>query len=433
MKRKRGFGCRQEEEISPEIRIITRWERTTGDFYAPGALIQVKNGKGLLRQSFSMGPDATYCTLLFGEQPLFQFQGDEYYCPTCEKIVRSGYQLEQTGEFCEERMNAMKLSFEEALESCIPLLGLLKDNYYVVLDTLLYPTDGNGHVFWNVPASKGGVPGSCLLYRGDGEWGFHRPHFMVASQSVGKLRESRVEYYRERSDCRAVAYYMDGYLTALLDGHHKAMAAALEHRGVNTLVIMPCYSLTWYHEKGNPSTEYLAAGEMRFSCRRYGVRAAGIVEWEKMSGEEIRRMQEMFSGQEPPFPYDNDRLAAAYPTAAEVSDIDAYTDEYGEITEELPDLILAEEHICSPEEIRTLMEALGGLRHERLFELADFFLWKCSYLALLDFHDTDTFETIVKQLMKLPHTGEMVDYMINLMVEYEDEYPAAGERIKEWL
>lgn len=394
----------------------------------------MKNGKGLLYEYFSEEPGkATYDTLMFGDRPLFQLQGDEYFCPTCEKIVRSGYQLEQTEEFHEERMNGENVPFVEALEGLKPLLGLLKDNCYVILDTQLYPVDGNGHIFWNVPASEETVPGSCLFYRGDGEWGCSRPHFTVATQSIRKLRESRVEYYREHPNCRAVAYYMDGYMTALLDGHHKALAAALDHRSVNALVIMPCYPVSQYHGKGSNPTEYLYAGEMRFSCEQYGVKAAGTMAWEKAPLEKMQRLRGLFSEQEPPFPYDNETLALVYPNAREISAVDVYVDEYGEISEEWLDRILTEEHICNPEEIRTLMEALAGLRHKRLFELADYFLWNSSNLNLLAFHDTDTFGTIVEQLMKLPHTGELVDYMVNLMVEYEDEYPFVGERIKEWL
>lgn len=425
---------RQKEKTDPNIRLITQWEGTTGDFYAPGALVQVINGKGLLYERFSEEPaDATYYTLMFGDKPLFQLQGDEYYCPTCEKIVRSGYQLEQTAEFHEEQMNGENLSFLEALEGLKPLLGLLEDNCYVILDTRLYPADGNGHIFWSVPDSGGGVPGSCLFYRGDGEWGCRKPHFTVATQSIRKLRESRVEYYREHQSCRAVAYYIDGYMTALLDGHHKALAAAMDHRSVNALVIMPCYPVIRYNEMGTKPTKYLQAGEMRFSCEQYGVEAAKGMEWEKMSWEKAWHMRELFREQEPPFPYDHEALASFYPDARGISDVDEYVSKYGEITEEGLDRILEEEHVCNPEEIRALMEALGGLGHERLFELADYFLWKCSYLSLLVFHDMDIFEAIVEQLMKQPHTEELTDYMVSLMVEYEDEYPSVGERIKEWL
>lgn len=54
-------------------------------------------------------------------------------------------------------------------------------------------------------------------------------------------------------------------------------------------------------------------------------------------------------------------------------------------------------------------------------------------MSLLAFHDMETFAVIAEQLMKLPRTEELVQYMVNLMVEYEDEYPSVGECIKEWL
>ena len=151
---------------------------------------------------------------------------DEDFCPTCEKIVRSGYQLGK-GEFHIEKLNEGEVSFADAFYEIVPALGLLRDNYYVILDTELYPTDGNGHLFWHVPDSNQPMPGSCLYYRGDGEWGLLRPYFTIATQSIKNLNKCRVDYYREHAGCRVLAYYMDGYMTALIDGHHKAMAAAL--------------------------------------------------------------------------------------------------------------------------------------------------------------------------------------------------------------
>lgn len=416
-------------EAFPRIDIITRWEKQDQKFYAPGALIQVKNGRNMLYQCFSEEPrEATYCTLMFGDKPLFQFQGDEYYCPTCEKIVRSGYQLEQTEEFRRDRLNGENLTFADALDALMPLLGLLDDNYYVILDTELYPTDGNGHLFWNVPNSDVCVPGSCLFYRGEGEWGFLRPHFTVATQSVDKLQESRVEYYRAHPGCRAVAYYMDGYITALLDGHHKAMAAAVEHRKVKALVIMPCYAVECRKKDGSIKA-YISAGDMRFACEEYGLKKVPGVFGKKISFDEIVQLQELVPDAEHELSYEEEVLAAYYPNAEETADIDAC----GDVSEEKLDRILSEDYICTPEEIQILMKGLGGLRHERLFELADFFLEKCSYVSLLRLHDVNLFTEIVEQLVKLPHSAELEAYMVNLMVEYEDEYPSVTERIVEWL
>ena len=412
-----------------KISIITTWDKKDKDFYVPGALIRVDNGRNVLSAKFSQEPEqATYCTLMFRDTPLFQFQGEEYFCPTCEKIVRSGYQLEQTEEFHIEKLNCENVPFQEAVEEITPLLGLLEDNYYVVIDTELYPTDGNGHLFWKVPNSDEPVRGSCLLYRGDGEWGLCRPHFTVATQSVEKLCESRVEYYRKHPDCRAVTYYMDGYMTALLDGHHKAMAAALEHRKVKALVIMPGMIHHYRHEDGSFKT-YIVAGDMRFACDEYGVKAVPTNMGEKITFQEMQGIQKLIPDAGSSFPYDNDELASYYPTADEV----AFIDDIGEISEERLDQIVQEIHICERDEICTLIRALGGLRHKRLFEMSDFFLKRCSYLSGTGYYDPEMFRIILEELMKLPRSGELEMYLIDIMVEYEDEYPTVGKMILEYL
>ncbi|MBP3569883.1 MAG: hypothetical protein J6K04_12050 [Lachnospiraceae bacterium] len=420
---------KRKKESLPQVHIITQWEKKEGEFYAPGALVRVQKGKNLLTEKFSGEPaENTYNTLMFRECPLIQFQGTEYYCPTCEKIVRSGYQLEQTEEFHNEQLNRENNIFSDALEGIKPLLGLLRDNYYVVLDTELYPTDGNGHLFWNVPDNATQMPGSCLVYMGEGKWGYLRPHFTVATQSIKKLSKSRVEYYRKHQNCRAVAYYMDGYMTALIDGHHKAMSAALEHKMVKALVIMPCQIMSIRQENGT-FQKYLWAGEFKFSAAMYGLEEVPSFIKEKSSPEEVVHIRGMISNIEGEFPYDNEELVSCYPSVEEV----AYIDEAGKITEEYLEQILSERHICNMEEIDVLMKALGGLRHERLFQLADFFLNKCTYTAVAGYHNMDIIFTIVQQILKLPRTEQMEEYLIEIMVKYEDEYPIVKAEILEYL
>lgn len=228
----------------------------------------------------------------------------------------------------------------------IPLLGLLPDNYYVILDTELYPTDGNGHLFWNVPNSGERLPGACLFYRGDGEWGLSRPHFTIATQSIEKLCKDRVEYYRKHPNCRAIAYYMDGYMTALIDGHHKAMAAAMEHKKVNALVIMPCYTIRCRKNDEKLMASYIQAGDIRFAFDEYELEEIPNYIGEKISLEDMKYIQSLIPKVEAEFSYENDELVSSYPDADEMADID---------------------------EIGTLIKALGGLKHERLWEIADYF------------------------------------------------------------
>ena len=60
---------------------------------------------------------------------------------------------------------------------------------------------------------------------------------------------------------------------------------------------------------------------------------------------------------------------SSYPDADEMADID----EIGEVSNEWLDQTVSKECICNVDEIGTLIKALGGLKHERLWEIADCF------------------------------------------------------------
>ena len=67
---------------------------------------------------------------------------------------------------------------------------------------------------------------------------------------------------------------------------------------------------------------------------------------EKISLEDMKHIQSLIPKVEAEFSYENDELVSSYPDADEMADID---------------------------EIGTLIKALGGLKHERLWEIADYF------------------------------------------------------------
>ncbi len=411
--------------MQPIIKTITSWQKTDETFFAPGALVEVINGKGLLREDFKeLMNGKSYCTLMLGDTPLFQLQGGEYYCPTCEKIMKSGYNLEQSAEFYNQVINATKegVSFEEALESVKPLLGLLPSKYYIVLDTRLYPTDGNGHLFWETTNEDVALPGTCIYYFQEKgyTWGKCRPSFTVATQPIEKLSTERVEYYRNMSGARAIAYYMDGYMTALLDGHHKAMAAALEGQMVNALVIVPCVEMRRCEDK--VIKNYIDACGMDFACEEYGITLPENKPYQRPDeGKrwmELQRIQSQIP-QAPlhiSLPYDTKKMVKPYPDVRAL----AYMDLVGEIENERLDHILAEQEYLSVEEATDMIEALSGMRHERLWEVVDFYLdrrmgWSGVPRELV--------ETCFRVLVKLPHTEELDAYLIERMVEFEDEYP----------
>ncbi len=411
--------------MEASIKVITSWKETDKNFYVPGALIEVIGGKGLLREDFKdLMNEKSYCTLMLGDRPLFQLQGGEYYCPTCEKIMKSGYNLEQSEEFYNQVINATKegVSFEEALESMKPLLGLLPSKFYIVLDTALYPTDGNGHLFWETPNEEVELPGTCIYYFREKccTWGKCRPYFTVATQPVKKLSTERVEYYRKEQGARAIAYYMDGYMTALLDGHHKTMAAALEGKKINALVIVPC--LEMQRREGEVLKKYIGACGMDISCEEYGLVISEPQPYQRPDETKQWADLQKILPQIPQaplqiaLPYDTKELVKQYPDVRAL----AYMDLVGDITEERIERILTEQEHLSVEEATDLIEAMSGMRHKSLREVVDFYLdrrmgWSGVPRELV--------ETCFRVLVKLPHTEELDAYLIGRMVEFEDEHP----------
>lgn len=155
------------EEKQPSVTVKDRWEKSE-EKEAAGVLVEVANGKGCLREVYGEADDRTYLTLMLHGQTLLQLQGDEYFCPTCEKILKSGYGLEQTQEFWQNKLND-DVPLQAAVEGIKPILGLLQSGYYVIVDTALYPTDGQGNLFCEVPNAEEYAAGTCIYYYGDGK------------------------------------------------------------------------------------------------------------------------------------------------------------------------------------------------------------------------------------------------------------------------
>lgn len=428
-----------KKENTPSIDIVRTWEENENgnvNFFAPGAVVHVKNGKGVLREVSGQIEKKTYLTLMYGDIPLFEMQGDEYFCPTCEKIIRSGYgETDGRQDFKMDKMNrsVSEVNFNEALEEIYPLLGLLKEGYYIVVDTLLHPTDGNGHFFWDIPGSFVEInrySGTCLYQYDDFEWGKLRPYFTVGTQSQGRCNMERVEYYRNHPGSRAIAYYMDGYMTALIDGHHKAFAAALDKKDVNALVIIPMH-MYWagtgnagYYEPG------LTGCGLRFTSQDLNITREKAekdfsenAKIERLSFDEINKIRNIIrcNNQKQGMPVDTVEIAAAYPSAEE----QAYIDRAGKFTDELLDDIISKRIIYYENQAGILIRALGGLRHKRLFEMGDFFLQQnyCGKIIYI----------IVEEMMKCERTEELENYFINVMVEFEDKYPYVKDLILEYF
>lgn len=415
---------------STAIEVVTGWEKDDDTYFAPGALVAVKNGKGILREVMMENASQSMLSLMLGDKPLFQLLGGEYFCPTCEKILRSGYSLNQPEQFRIEKINESKdkVSFSEILEELYPLLGLLSSGYYTVWDTSLYPTDGNGHLFWEVPNEMVPLPGTCEYYYGGCEYADPHTHFMVGTQPRESYNAERVEYYRGHPGARVIAYFMEGYMTALLDGHHKAFAAALEHDKVNALVIVPEHMARYRGEDGQMQDKITCGGVFRgnkaFDCETYhldsSLRTMPVITAipEELADRIMHYMEQVKITCH--FPVDTEALAGYYPSVDDV----AVMDRAGVITDEYLDEWLDQSRgkgNHTEEDVCILMRALGAMRHKRLFEMGDYFI-RCNYSG-------DTLYVILESMMRLPRTPELENYFIERMVELEDDYPSIKDLI----
>lgn len=400
-----------------KVRIVDQWKKSE-KYYAPGVLISVSSGQDLLKIEHIETQDSSHLILLLGDQPLMQLQGNEYFCPTCEKIIKSAYSLEQSEAFREQIQGLNhNEDFVELVKSLTPFWELLSDGCYILLDTKLYPTDGNGHLFWNISNLDNTLPGTCVYYYGDCKYGNCRPHFTTATQPYRTLNPDRVEYYENHPQGRALAYHMDGYMTALIDGHHKTMAAAKTHQMVDALVIIPCSNIFRYSDL----TYHVGNDEWLWDCSEYGIahREIKILQKDSWNSENI---SPLFASDVPEDAKpEMDRLAAYYPDVHGVASMDLL----GEITDQRLDNIIHYREILEAEQVSHFLKALVSLKHHRTIELFDFFLHENAY---------DQYKcAMVKEIVSLNVDGTLTDYFIDVMVEFEDDFPEIKDLIQDYI
>lgn len=244
------------KKAETEIIVIKPPESHPNEWGGVGLVFYVKNGRGLLSTKYGYLENEALATLVFGDTPLIKFQADEpYFCPTCEKLVAAGYGLNMSDQKViselREILNHKFISLEKSFENLQFLFGLLPSGYYALVDAELCPTNGNGEFFWKLNNTPTYNKASCPIYGGDGLWSNGIPYYILPTQPPSHYTPQQVELYRNNDDYRAIAYHMDGYLCALIDGHHKAVAAALDKKKLKTLVIIPTSSVSMQNDNQN--------------------------------------------------------------------------------------------------------------------------------------------------------------------------------------
>ncbi|MDE5883941.1 MAG: hypothetical protein K2H29_02510 [Oscillospiraceae bacterium] len=232
-------------------------------------LVRVIGGKSALTKIDSDDTDdyTVKSVLLLNGKPIVQ--GEYPICPTCSALLARGYGIEKTN--CEElqmirkKINSAYVDLQTSVRNIEPILDLLDDGYYIIADAEIYPTDGSNHFFANVPDKLCHIEASCSTYYNSDFLtavdGF--PAFLYPTQSNAVLNPERADYYFDIIDkdnaSRAIAYYDNGFICALLDGHHKAYAAAKKGCPLSTLVIIP---MSGIYQEQHSSIAYACFSEI---------------------------------------------------------------------------------------------------------------------------------------------------------------------------
>lgn len=180
--------------------------------------------------------------------PLVQINAP--YCPTSNSLLATGYGIENAK--CQELMEIQKeinadfISLENSIKAIEPLLKLFETGFYLIAKAECYPTDGNGNFFWNVPNKLTDSPATGLAYLRDTDTYcvFNQPVYLYPTQTTDCYDEKRVKYYIDKfnnadnNEPRAIVYNFGGFINFIIDGHHKACAAALLGKPLKCLLII---------------------------------------------------------------------------------------------------------------------------------------------------------------------------------------------------
>ena len=204
------------------------------------------NGAGKLKTFFS---DGYYpAKIRLNGIPLVRINSP--YCPTSNSLLATGYGIENAN--CQELMEIQKeinadfISLENSIKTMEPLLKLFETGFYLIAEAECYPTDGNGNFFWNVPNKLTDSPATGLAYLRDTDTYcvFNQPVYLYPTQTTDCYNEERVKYYidkfnnEDNNEPRAIVYNFGGFINFVIDGHHKACAAALLGKPLKCLLII---------------------------------------------------------------------------------------------------------------------------------------------------------------------------------------------------
>lgn len=392
---------------------IKRLEKDKNCWGGEGIVFYLKNGKGILKQKYGSNDTQGLSCLVYDNSPLSKFHADEYFCPTCEKLISAGYELDkindQTISKLRETLNQPFVSLEESLKNLEPLLGLLPTGYYALADLELLPTDGNDNFFWSVGNKPMINKASCPVYD-NGNWSEDRPKYILPTQPPRLFNRDTAEFYRSNDSYRAIAYYLDGYLCALLDGHHKAVAAAMEKRNLKTLVVLPTTGIfTSNNDKDKDGL--IIAGETIYENELLSnlEKVRGHFTDNRMSESEMENYLSLNDESFGTYNWSQDILKTSkyFPSAFTV----ACMEWAGDLSDLRLDKIINNEEMCDNSTLHYIARVLFELKNPRFKEVAFFIGKNESYVSI--------WNEVYSLIAKIKNDEDVENFFVEFLINDE--------------
>ncbi|WP_424244610.1 hypothetical protein Dip510_001866 [Elusimicrobium posterum] len=385
-------------------------------------IFRVENGKGVLREKYCFKDEQSISSLIFKDIPLTKFYGDNYLCPTCTKLVAAGYglnktQTEELDEFF-EKINEPFINIETSFELLKPVLGLLKSGHYMISDEELIPTDGDERFFWSINNTPKENPASALFINYD--MAEEKPIYLLPTQPPSVYDPQRVEHYKNITSTRALAYQLNGtLLCALLDGHHKAVAAAVKGEKVRTLVIS---APSFYTPQGGDKKPSINFHELSLEVDEDINKIIGKECNNRGSAAEYDKYKEMkdISFDSYNWPQELLKTAKNYPPVEVMVSIERA----GDISDKRLDNILSAAEQPDKETLFEITAALYATKNPRFAQFAIFICSDINHVLLW----RDIFPLLVTI-----KTKEVEDFFIDFTVNDEGTRPEISELVNEYF
>lgn len=195
---------------------------------------------------------------------LYTATDENYWCPTCERIIKKHYDSTSTKEIkvimntYRETMNCQNSTFNELIEANYPILTLLPSGKYIISVRQIFPTFGENEKFSDF-TDKRLTASVDLYYRFLGGKKGHvsvdsYTSYMLPTQTNQSYSKETLDSYRKKEYLgRGLIINLSGFIGCLLDGHHKATVAYERTQSLECVVIEPYSEIRVY--KGNSNKE----------------------------------------------------------------------------------------------------------------------------------------------------------------------------------